>query len=151
MVRKSSQKLPKLVVHADWGAHPNKRWMTYARLTNHRTYEAFAPVSVGETEPFISRLLAMRSSGDTIFLGFDLPIGLPIIYTQQCEIEDFLTVLPLLGVGRASTKYCIINWGIPSFQTTQCIGWRFWTPGHSWAGIICRPAASQPTLPIENE
>lgn len=100
MARKISLKLPELVVHADWGSQPSKRWMASARLAADGTYDAFAATAVGETDTLISRLLAMCSPGGTVFLGFDFPIGIPISYAQQCEIENFLQLLPVLGLGK---------------------------------------------------
>lgn len=40
--------LPQLVVHADWGTNPKKRWMAKAMLTENGTYFALYPELVGE-------------------------------------------------------------------------------------------------------
>jgi hypothetical protein len=39
---------PRLVVHADWGSAPSKRWLAIARLDNEARYNSSAPCRVGD-------------------------------------------------------------------------------------------------------
>ncbi len=68
--------LPALVAHADWSAHPAKRWMAQAMLQPGGRYLVLPPVPVGALDGFWDRLRAAAPTG-TVFLGFDFPIGLP--------------------------------------------------------------------------
>ena len=87
-----------LVVHADWGSSPRKRWM--ARATGQAgVYRAHAPEPVGEPATLLRRLQVQAGPGGCILLGFDFPIGLPVRYAEQAGIRDFLSLLPQLGQG----------------------------------------------------
>ena len=96
---------PALVVHADWGSNPKKRWMARAvrQATGH--YRAYAPEPVGEAKTLIERLHTAAGPAGLVLLGFDFPIGLPLAYAKQAGIDDFLTVLPQLGQGEWADFY----------------------------------------------
>ena len=66
-----------MVAHADWSAHPAKRWVAAAHLAGGQRYRAFAPRPVGELDGFLDRLVEIAGPGGTVFLGFDFPLGLP--------------------------------------------------------------------------
>jgi hypothetical protein len=96
---------PNLIVHADWGSAPGKRWLARAKLDGDGRYLASAPEPVGEPGGLLSRLRAQADDGTAILVGFDFPIGLPLAYAQQAGISDFLAVLPLLGHEQWSQFY----------------------------------------------
>lgn len=89
---------PRLVVHADWGSSPSKRWMARAELGEDGTYAAFAPEPVGELHSFLERLLR-QAGGGAVVAGFDFPIGVPCAFAVNCCIFNFVRLLPQLGTG----------------------------------------------------
>lgn len=89
--------LPGLVMHADWGSSPSKRWMTIAKLQGS-AYVVEVPEPVGELSTLIRRLLA-RTGGTKVIVGFDFPIGLPVAYAQEAGIGSFLKALAQFGNG----------------------------------------------------
>lgn len=94
------QPLPAVVAHADWSIDPGKRWFAMAVLGENGRYRAVAPQVVGPLPSFMDRLAARAGSAGTVFLGFDLPLGLPARYAARAGIDDFRAVLPKLGTGR---------------------------------------------------
>jgi hypothetical protein len=62
-----------LAAHADWSAHPAKRWMCIARR-GAKGWTAEAPRLVGDTASLLPALLA---EGMPVALGLDLPLGVP--------------------------------------------------------------------------
>jgi hypothetical protein len=89
--------LPNLVAHADWGSHPQKRWVARAALSPEGVYIAHAPQPAGPAESFLNRLRAAGGKNSCILVGFDFPIGLPFPYARLAGIKDFLSLLPELG------------------------------------------------------
>ena len=98
--------LPSMVVHADWGVNPNKRWMARATLQDRR-YVAHAPEPVGDISTLIRRLHHDVGEEVKILVGFDFPIGLPSQYASKIGIENFMELLPFLGRGEWSEFYCV--------------------------------------------
>ena len=98
---------PTLVVHADWGSAPNKRWMARAMLAGDGCYAAHSPEPAGEPGTLIRRLLADAGPSGSILLGFDFPIGLPAHYARRVGAHDFLDLLPKLGQGEWSGFYAV--------------------------------------------
>jgi SAM-dependent methyltransferase len=96
---------PSLVVHADWSANPNKRWMVRATLEGNR-YVAHAPEPVGEPSTLLDRL-HRRAGRDTVLIGFDLPIGLPALYAERAGVDSFVEWLPQLGSGQWAEFYSV--------------------------------------------
>jgi hypothetical protein len=80
-----------VVIHADWGTAPEKRWAAEARRIDGH-WMAAAPRAV----PDPAALLAL---GQDRLVGFDFPIGLPIAYARKIGIDDFLSALPRFGNG----------------------------------------------------
>jgi hypothetical protein len=103
----TSNMQPTLVVHADWGSAPNKRWMARATLAGDGWYAAHAPEPVGEPGTLIRRLLADAGPSRSILLGFDFPIGLPACYASRVGVHDFLDLLLKLGQGKWSDFYVV--------------------------------------------
>ncbi|MBC8446776.1 MAG: hypothetical protein H8D78_03410 [Chloroflexi bacterium] len=100
-------RLPALVVHADWGSSPQKRWMARATLREDGRYYAHEPEPVGEPRTLVQRLHTDVGPGGSILLGFDFPIGLPARYAERADIEDFLALLPQLGQDDWSDFYTV--------------------------------------------
>ena len=87
--------LPGLVVHADWGSAPKKRWMSVA-VKSGSTFRVEAPELVGELGSFWRRLL-QRGGGSGALVGFDFPIGLPSAFAELAGIERFKLALSEFG------------------------------------------------------
>jgi hypothetical protein len=95
-------KLPKYVIHADWGINPRKRWLAQAVLQANGRYQAQSPNLVPPLEAWLSSLQAKNG---VVLVGFDFPIGLPETYARQAGIYDFLAMLPQLGQGEWADFY----------------------------------------------
>lgn len=78
-----------IAAHADWSAHPAKRWITIASRTRHGWF-ADAPVPVSDPA---ARVAALLADGSAVVLGLDLPLGLPRGYAACRPEADFLTFL----------------------------------------------------------
>ncbi len=89
---------PALVAHADWSAHPGKRWLAAARQRPDGGYTAGAPRLAGDPGTLAARLLA-AADGEAVLLGLDLPVGLPAAYARRAGVDDFPALLPQLGKG----------------------------------------------------
>jgi hypothetical protein len=96
---------PSVVAHADWSAHPGKRWLARALLDGDGRYVAHPPEPVGDAGTLLRRLLASTRGGGSAFVGFDFPIGLPALYAERAGIVDFLVALPNLGQGQWGNFY----------------------------------------------
>jgi hypothetical protein len=84
--------LPDLVIHADWGTAPEKRWAAEARLqVDH--YIATAPTVAAN--PVLTALREPRRA----IVGFDFPIGIPKTYAARVGVSSFVELLPQLGRG----------------------------------------------------
>lgn len=96
---------PFLVVHADWSASPDKRWLCRASLDPDGRYRASPPEPAGPLDTLLHRLRASAGAkaaanagaNPCLLIGFDFPIGLPLAYAERTGIDDFLAILPRLG------------------------------------------------------
>lgn len=95
----SEERLPSLVVHADWSIHPGKRWCAQARLGPAGVYRAEPPRPVGDANGFLADMARATSEGGTALVGFDFPLGLPAAYAARAGIDSFADLLPALGGG----------------------------------------------------
>ena len=85
-----------IVVHADWGTHPRKRWIARARsLGPGWAVEAVEPWTLGAS-PLECLGLDEEEPGP-ILIGLDFPVGLPLAYARAAEIRAFGDAL--LGFG----------------------------------------------------
>ena len=96
---------PDLIVHADWGSHPSKRWMCWARNTPTGVV-VDAPVPVGDLGDFWTRVHSAAPYGYAV-VGFDFPIGVPNAYARRAGVTSFRDTLPDLGEGRWSDFYAV--------------------------------------------
>jgi hypothetical protein len=85
-----------IIVHADWGSAPNKRWLCLGQQMPDGHFDVHAPERVGEPGTLIDRLKALSST--LLFLGFDFPIGLPAAYARRAGIENFTDGLRQFGL-----------------------------------------------------
>ncbi|MEK9502733.1 DUF429 domain-containing protein [Gemmatimonadota bacterium DH-20] len=93
-----------LLVHADWGSNPKKRWMCLADIRGGSVV-VDAPVRVGEVSTLWHRILHRAGSGTAVTVGFDFPIGVPRAYGESAGISDFASLLPRLGHGEWAAFY----------------------------------------------
>ncbi len=93
------KKPPNLIIHADWGKEPKKRWMANARLNEAGSYVAAAAEPVSNTSHLMSRVRTEVSPSGCALLGFDFPIGLPASYAAAAGISDFRSFLVDVGSG----------------------------------------------------
>ncbi|MBO23405.1 MAG: hypothetical protein CMM26_13680 [Rhodospirillaceae bacterium] len=96
---------PAIVAHADWSVDARKRWIARAVRTEGGGYKALAPEPVGDLESFFDRLAAAAGPGETVFAGFDFPLGLPARYAEAAGIRHFAPSLQQFGRGRWSKFY----------------------------------------------
>jgi hypothetical protein len=90
---------PALVAHADWSIDPRKRAIARAMRTADGSYIALAPEPVSDLGDLFARLKAAAGIGETAFIGFDFPLGVPMAYAKSARIDRFMTVLPKFGRG----------------------------------------------------
>lgn len=117
---------PTLLAHVDWSMHPKKRWMAVAQLEGD-TYMLSAPEPVGETASLLSRLRS-RALGEQFVVGFDFPIGVPIVYAERTGITSFLAELPRFGTGRWAKFY------EPAQSACDISPWRPFYPYRAFRG-----------------
>ncbi len=100
---------PALVAHADWSVDARKRWMARATRLDDGSYAAAAPEPASALDDFFDRLAAAAGPGETAFVGFDFPIGLPHAYAEAAGIERFRGAFAGLGRGRWKDFYSPAN------------------------------------------
>ncbi len=88
-----------LIVHADWGINPRKRWVTAARRTADGRYQVGAPELVGDTATWLDRLRQAAGPEGSVLLGLDLPLGVPTAWAKRAGVDRFTSLLPELGRG----------------------------------------------------
>ncbi|MBT5571945.1 MAG: hypothetical protein HOJ90_12060 [Alphaproteobacteria bacterium] len=90
---------PALVAHADWSIDPRKRSMARAVRMANGNYLALAPEPVSNLDDLFARLKAASGVGETAFVGFDFPLGVPLAYAKSARLDRFMTALPKFGRG----------------------------------------------------
>src|SRR4051794_16670446 len=91
--------LPALVAHADWSVAPAGRWLAVAPRQPRGRYRLHARVPAGPPATLLARLrrTERRTERRTVFLGLDVPIGVPAAYAARAGIGDFRALLDALG------------------------------------------------------
>jgi hypothetical protein len=85
-------RLPRWVIHADWGTAPDKRWAAVATLAGDRYAVAAPRITLDPLREAIRRR-------EPALVGFDFPIGIPLAYARKANVDGFLELLPRLGWG----------------------------------------------------
>ena len=85
-----------VVLHADWGKNPKKRWIARARRSGD-DWVIEAVGQWGEEGSPLTRLGLPSDEPGPILIGVDFPIGLPKAYAEKAGVTSFRDVLPLLG------------------------------------------------------
>jgi len=90
-------RLPQKVIHADWSRRAEKRWAGAATLQADNSYfiEKIDPIKCSQ---ILLDEIKQKEKDQTLWLGFDFPIGLPLAYARRigCQyFPDFLTQLAL--------------------------------------------------------
>lgn len=96
---------PAVLAHADWSVDARKRWVARAARTATGGYVALAPEPVSHVDDLFDRLAAGAGPGETVFAGFDFPLGLPAAYAAAAGIDHFIPALTQFGRGRWSNFY----------------------------------------------
>ena len=84
-----------IVVHADWGVDPRKRWVAVATGSVHDGWSTTAAAVMPEGRDLRAQLDVPPD--EQLVVGFDFPIGLPRAYAERAAVPRFLDVLPRLG------------------------------------------------------
>ena len=85
-----------IVLHADWGKDPRKRWIARARQVGERWEIDDLRLWGGEGSPF--ECLGLDAAEESpVLIGVDFPIGLPRAYAAAAGVSDFRATLPLFG------------------------------------------------------
>ena len=103
------ERLPRLVVAADWSTADQKRWMVRAERDSTSAYAVFPPEPVGDLSTFIQRLGNQTAGTDSVLVGFDFPIGLPAAFAQRVGIDSFRKALSQFGSDPWDEFYIISN------------------------------------------
>ena len=98
--------LPALVMHADWGTHPRKRWQAAAVLQAGGRYRLLPTAPIG---PLADLWRALAATDGHVLLGCDFPLGLPAAYAARAGIDDFARALPHLGSDRFAAFYDVAD------------------------------------------
>jgi hypothetical protein len=99
------------VTAADWSTDEKKRWMARAERVDQGGYVVYPPEPVGATATLINRLRSQFR--ESLLIGFDFPIGLPIAYAQRVGMTSFRKAMSQFGRNRWKSFYKISN--IPNF------------------------------------
>lgn len=85
-----------IILHADWGTDPRKRWIATARAAGDGwTIESIAPW--GREGSPLERLGLRDHEPGPILIGVDFPIGLPRAYAERAGITSFRDALLAFG------------------------------------------------------
>ncbi len=85
--------LPERVIHADWSLHAAKRQVANASLQPDGSYRLEIQTDKMSTGDLLATIQHSAVTGQTLLVGFDFVIGLPLAYALQVDCEDFLDFL----------------------------------------------------------
>ncbi len=89
-------RLPDQVIHADWSLHAAKRRLAVASLQPDGTYRLEMVPDEDTGDLLLTTIQDNTVIGQTLLVGFDFVIGLPLAYALQVGCKDFLDFLHLL-------------------------------------------------------
>lgn len=101
--------LPSVVIAADWSTDERKRWMVRAERVDSCAYVVYPPEPVGDTGTLINRLRSQVGKSESLLIGFDFPIGLPVAYAQRVGVTSFRKAMSQFGSDRWECFYTISN------------------------------------------
>lgn len=80
---------PELIAHADWSLHPRKRWICVARRTpsGWGIDDPIPCEALGGPQGLLQSLRAETEG--PIFVGLDLPLGVPAAWAERVGLTDF--------------------------------------------------------------
>lgn len=82
-----------VVAHADWSLHPAKRWVAVAtRAGGAYRVEAPVPAPIDLVES-----VRARGGGGHLFLGLDVPLGVPAAWGAVVGVGSFRSLLDILA------------------------------------------------------
>lgn len=88
--------MPVIILHADWGRDPRKRWIATARRHGAGwAIETVAPWALGDS-PLECLGLDTDEPGP-ILIGIDFPLGLPAAYAAKAGVASFRDALLTFG------------------------------------------------------
>lgn len=91
---------PDIVIHADWGVDPSKRWMARAVRRAGGSFIAQRSERVHHAGRLIAEERSRGAFNASLLLGFDFPIGLPREYAARAGLASFRDFLAVVGHGR---------------------------------------------------
>ncbi len=89
--------MPMVIAHADWSVSPAKRMLAVGVRQGDGRYRLLSPQPAGPVHKLLRSLGSLAGRGNSVLVGFDFPIGLPIEYARRAGFNDFITALPQLG------------------------------------------------------
>lgn len=84
------------VVHCDWGTAPKKRRMAIADRCVDGSWRAHPVALVGALDTLLERARAGVSDDQSVLIGFDFPIGVPVAYARAVGASSFVDLLARL-------------------------------------------------------
>ena len=97
---------PDVVAHADWSVDRRKRWACVARRRGDRyAVEAIEPVAD------LAALVGLTAPAESVVIGVDAPIGLPVAYARAAGHRSVPALAP--GADGAGTRAVVSRRGDP--------------------------------------
>ncbi len=93
------------LIHADWSAHDNKKWVATAERTS-QGWQVAAPRLTPSAAEFRDCSLF---SGRKVLAGFDFPIGVPMAFGKKTGFRDFPEALAEFGSGEWKEFFCVAD------------------------------------------
>lgn len=109
--------------------------MAWAERTQTGRYRVFPTKPVGDVATLFDRARAGVAVTDTVFMGFDFPIGLPLPYARQLGFHSFREALPQFGQAPYTNFYEISSTPAPTRP--------FYPPPARQKGLYTRQALAQ--------
>jgi hypothetical protein len=88
---------PRLVAHLGWGAEPSERRVAAALVDFDGSYLVHPPRGAPEPGGLLEELRKRVAPVDSVLVGVDLPLGVPLGWAGPLGVKGFPELLPLLG------------------------------------------------------
>jgi hypothetical protein len=100
---------PEIIAAADWSVNANKRWLAVARRIDGKNGTAQYLIKdirrVDEPSTLLSDLQAVAGNKGTVFLGLDLPIGIPLPYAKRIRVKSFRQFIQRVQTSKRWTNF----------------------------------------------